>query len=341
MPWIKQQAPPLISVIVPVHNAEKYLCRCIDSILAQTFTNFEVLLIDDGSSDRSGSICDEYAASDQRIRTFHKENGGVSSARNLGLDSAIGEWIVFVDADDYWIEDTALALLYDIAKRHNLDIARGEYVSVDAEENVIHTQDYASKQAFGDKLLERNVFLDNVVCGEFFLVLCLIKHKAIGGLRFDERQIFLEDMKFYMQLLMHSPRCGFLPVTFYAYRKHTSSASITVNAKKIVDSFEMCDFFWSLSDNCIDLEMVSYCRGYAIKMYYWTLQTLSEDPYYKQFDDISSQIHLERLHRETKVRRSLMVIHFGWKIDFILRLSPKSAVRAFRIYSKLRKRLNR
>lgn len=94
-----------ISVIVPVYNVEKYLPRCIDSILAQTFTNFELLLIDDGSKDRSGEICEEYAKKDPRIRVFHKENGGVSSARNLGLDNAKGEWICFADSDDKVSDD--------------------------------------------------------------------------------------------------------------------------------------------------------------------------------------------------------------------------------------------
>lgn len=87
---------PKISVIVPVYNAEKYLHRCIDSILAQTFADFELLLIDDGSTDKSGEICDEYADKDARIRVFHKANGGVSSARNVGLDNALGEYICFV-----------------------------------------------------------------------------------------------------------------------------------------------------------------------------------------------------------------------------------------------------
>ena len=92
---------PKISVIVPVYNTEKYLRRCIDSVLAQTYQDFELLLIDDGSKDSSGAICDEYAAKDARVRVFHKENGGVSSARNLGLDNARGEWVTFVDSDDY------------------------------------------------------------------------------------------------------------------------------------------------------------------------------------------------------------------------------------------------
>lgn len=92
---------PKISVIVPVYNGENYISRCIESILLQTFTDFELLLIDDGSKDNSGNICDKYALKDKRIKVFHKKNGGVSSARNLGLYHAKGEWVSFIDADDY------------------------------------------------------------------------------------------------------------------------------------------------------------------------------------------------------------------------------------------------
>lgn len=97
---------PKISIIVPVYNVEQYLPRCIDSILNQSFADFELLLIDDGSKDKSGAICDEYTAKDSRIRVFHKENGGVSSARNLGLDNSKGDYITFVDADDYLLPNT-------------------------------------------------------------------------------------------------------------------------------------------------------------------------------------------------------------------------------------------
>lgn len=91
----------MISIIVPIYNSENYLNRCVDSILSQTYTDFELLLIDDGSTDGSGTICDEYAEKDSRITVFHKPNGGVSLARNIGLDNARGEWITFCDADDY------------------------------------------------------------------------------------------------------------------------------------------------------------------------------------------------------------------------------------------------
>ncbi len=98
---------PQISVIVPVYKAEKYLHRCIDSILTQTFTDFELILVDDGSPDGSGAICDEYAHKDKRVKVIHKENGGVSSARNAGLDIARGNIICFVDSDD-WVENKFL-----------------------------------------------------------------------------------------------------------------------------------------------------------------------------------------------------------------------------------------
>lgn len=98
---IENKETPLISVIVPVYNAEKTLRECVDSILNQEYKDFELLLVNDGSIDASPSICDEYAAKDERVKVFHKPNGGVSSARNLGLDNAQGEWITFIDSDDY------------------------------------------------------------------------------------------------------------------------------------------------------------------------------------------------------------------------------------------------
>lgn len=116
------ETTPKISVIVPVYKAENYLHRCVDSLLAQTFQDFEILLIDDGSPDRSGEICDEYAKKDKRVRVFHKENGGVSSARNLGLDNARGEWICFVDSDD-WVEEEMFATICSfIQSKEQIDI---------------------------------------------------------------------------------------------------------------------------------------------------------------------------------------------------------------------------
>ena len=119
-----------ISIIVPVYNTEPYLPRCIDSILSQSFTDFELLLVDDGSTDGSGKICDAYAEKDSRIRVFHKENGGVSSARNLGLDEAKGDWVYFVDSDDELLPGGLATLGRSIQK--DVDLIIGGYEQYDS-----------------------------------------------------------------------------------------------------------------------------------------------------------------------------------------------------------------
>ena len=140
---------PDVSIIVPIYNVERYLSRCIDSILSQSFIDFELILLDDGSPDRCGFICDEYAVKDDRIRVIHQENAKISATRNAGLDAAEGEWIAFIDADD-WIhkdylkillagalDDTDIVIcgflniLNDMVK--DADFTRVEYRSVSAE----------------------------------------------------------------------------------------------------------------------------------------------------------------------------------------------------------------
>lgn len=127
---------PLISIVVPVYNVEKFLRSCLDSILFQTYTNWEAILVDDGSNDNSGCICDEYAQKDRRIRVIYKKNGGVSSARNVGIENARGDWFLFCDSDDILYEDT----LHTFVSRINdgIDSVCGGYVEIDElEESVI------------------------------------------------------------------------------------------------------------------------------------------------------------------------------------------------------------
>lgn len=126
---------PKISVVVPIYNVEDYLPRCVDSILGQTFSDFELFLVDDGSPDNCGKICDEYAKIDERTQVIHKENGGLSDARNVALDRATGEYLAFVDSDDY-IASNCLELLYNAAQKHDAKLVVGNMLSVDEEENI-------------------------------------------------------------------------------------------------------------------------------------------------------------------------------------------------------------
>ena len=111
---------PKISIICPIYQAEKTIHRCVDSVLSQTFSDFELLLIDDGSSDASGVICDEYAIKDQRVKVFHKDNGGVASARQMGIDESSGGYTIHIDSDD-WVEPCMLSDLYDYALKYDAD----------------------------------------------------------------------------------------------------------------------------------------------------------------------------------------------------------------------------
>ena len=120
---------PQISVIVPVYKVEKYIHKCVDSILAQTFTDFELWLVDDGSPDHCGAICDEYAQIDTRVKVIHKKNGGLSDARNAALDVMNGKYIFFVDSDD-WISEDALEIMYSALERTGAKVATGNIVSV-------------------------------------------------------------------------------------------------------------------------------------------------------------------------------------------------------------------
>ena len=119
-----------VSIIVPVYNVERFLPKCLDSILNQTFQNFELLLIDDGSSDNSGSICDEYAKKDSRIKVFHQENKGVSFARNLGLDYAQGKYILFVDSDDWVASEYLQDFIRIVDSKKETDIILSGFVNV-------------------------------------------------------------------------------------------------------------------------------------------------------------------------------------------------------------------
>ena len=121
-----QTTSPKVSVIIAVYNAEKFLSRAVDSVLNQTMTDFELLLINDGSKDKSGDICDQYAQQDSRIRVFHQENQGVAKARQVGTDNALGEYVIHCDADD-WIESDELSSLYQKAQQESADMVICDY----------------------------------------------------------------------------------------------------------------------------------------------------------------------------------------------------------------------
>ena len=230
---------PAITIIVPVYKVEQYLSKCIDSIWAQTFQNWELLLIDDGSPDNSGKICDEYALKDSRIKVFHKKNGGVSSARNLGIDNAEGEWITFIDSDDY-IQPGFLEGLYaPIVQGEDVDFIHGGCVNVKNGEIFSINQSY--EYYVGD---DKNILfqkLRGLTVSKLFR-LENVKHWSDGQpLRFDEKMKIAEDMVFTLDYALHVSRYALVPEKGYCYRIDNMQ-SVTKSNKVIPYEIQLNSF---------------------------------------------------------------------------------------------------
>lgn len=208
---------PYISIIVPVYRAEEYLHQCINSILTQTFRDFELLLIDDGSPDNSGQICDEYAQRDGRIRVFHKENGGVSSARNVGLDNAKGKWIVFCDSDD-WVEKDWLESYHNVMN-NNYDIIFQGYIQEHHSSHQIRCiRNVPNNYINTILLLEQNDLLGWTWCKIFKTDII----KA-NNIRFDKTLNINEDLLFTLQYCFYAHSISVLPIAKYHYIIHQDS----------------------------------------------------------------------------------------------------------------------
>ncbi|MDE6091301.1 MAG: glycosyltransferase [Duncaniella sp.] len=208
---------PKISVIVPVYNVEKYLSKCIESILAQTYTNFELLLIDDGSQDSSGRICDEYASKDSRIRVFHQKNSGVSVARNLGLVESRGEWISFIDSDDMIVRNTYqlcsnFFVGYDIIRfSFLLNYTRNSQIlELDTSDDLVN---------YTQKIIARRGIL-GVCCGLFRKKL-FQDNKII----FNKSLISGEDWLVQLQLLLETKSIKIINEPLYIYERNNESST--------------------------------------------------------------------------------------------------------------------
>lgn len=209
----------LISVIVPVYNVEKYLRQCVDSIINQSYKNLQIILIDDGSKDKSGKICDEYAKKDKRIEVIHKENAGVSAARNTGLDNAKGEWVTFIDSDD-WIEKNFCCVLYKKAIEEEADIVLCEY-NRRIEKNIDRIELTSKEEIINSGMHLQNALTPQTGCG--YCTMKLIKKSIIKD-RFDESLEVAEDALFSIQLSNKLNKEVILRKALYNYRMNRESA---------------------------------------------------------------------------------------------------------------------
>ena len=221
---------PTISIIIPVYGVEAFISRCIESVLVQTFTDWELLLVDDGSPDRSGEICDAYAIQDRRIRVFHTPNGGTSRARNRGLDEAKGDWILFADSDD-WLDETCLEHCYQVVMTDQLDLVQHGRMLVNEQGKQVIEYAYATEVMDGDAYV--SAILHNCeVWG------ALISRSFIDSLhlRFQPGLKNGQDVVFILSLLRYAKRIKHISdVLYYYYIDNPGSATHQITSNRMLD----------------------------------------------------------------------------------------------------------
>ena len=288
---------PYISVIVPVYKAESYLHRCVDSLLAQTFQEYEILLINDGSPDGSGEICNAYARQDKRVRVFHKENGGVSSARQYGMEHALGEYIIHADPDD-WVEPTMLTELYAKAKETDVDMVICDFF-VDEKENESRI------------VIQKPSSLDaETVCRELFQHLhgsCwnkLLRKECCEyfGIRFPLGLSYCEDLYVNARLLSKKIRVAYLAKAFYHYDQYINADSLVHRSSEFILKQGRCLREYLRKD----LPKNLFNKIYPYLLYNQSMNVLGDsqpylDDFISDFKDLKSYLTELRVSRKSKM----------------------------------------
>lgn len=262
-----------ISIIVPIYNSEKYLKRCIDSLIGQTYTNLEFLLVDDGSADHSGIICDEYQNRDSRIHVIHTKNRGVSAARNTALEHVSGEYVMFVDSDD-WIENDMCEELLSCAVMNNAMLVTSSAIdSVDVydKDPVMRTVDIQTEFSFLDS------YAPGVVWGTLY------RWDCIKNLRFEEDIFLGEDTLYFAAAVRNCPYIIYTSGQYYHYMIYSSSAAHgRMDDKKMTNLYaweRVCDLF---ADNhrIFDTAKGAYGRQCAYFIHRMVAAKDVKEPYY-------------------------------------------------------------
>lgn len=310
---------PTISVIIPVYNTEKYLRRCLDSIVAQTYKEFECILVDDGSTDGSGKICDEYAVKDNRFHVIHKENGGVATARQAGTDAAIGEYIIHADPDD-WTEPEMLEQMYAKAKETDADVTICDffYTNELGEDTLVNQKPYSFKPH--DVLME--MFGRHRIHGALWNKLTKRSCYLDYNLSFYPGVNFCEDVLIWAQLFQNpNIKISYLPKAFYHY--YQSETSIThSHSPKVIAT--MKKYFVKLEDTLPDTDKyIAKIESANFYFWLWHINICTKDEFIgKKFTDKEIK-HINRRKRD-KIACVLLNHGFERMAKFILSLEkPK------------------
>ena len=276
---------PKISVIVPVYKTEGLLDRCVESIVGQTYKNLEIILVDDGSPDNCPAMCDEWAEKDSRIRVIHKENGGVSSARNAALDIATGDYIGFVDSDD-WIEPEMYSSLIQKISESGKNIALCSYYAVE-----ISGERYECRCVVDKEVLDKDDYFRFIVLGGDggYIWNRLYDADILKEVRFDEDIWYSEDLLLNFKTAQKSNGAAILDKIEYNYVQKRIKEQAWVMNDHSFDSMTAFEIMLSYKD--IPEDVYDCClRGYAAAAFTLLSGVLTNEKYFYKYDDIRSAI---------------------------------------------------
>lgn len=222
-------AVDLVTIVVPVYKVEKYLDKCVESVLAQTYKNIEILLIDDGSPDKCPEMCDSWEEKDKRIRVIHKINNGISAARNTGIKNANGEFICFVDSDDF-VEPNYIKSMLEIQNEKNSDVVFCKIKKVTENGEICETYQNENMDCFSKDPTIQSFFKFNITMSAARL---LIKTNLAKKVLFDEQLKSGEDLNFLLRVLLCNPKCDYVDEFLYNYLKNSNSLTQTKNPETV------------------------------------------------------------------------------------------------------------
>ena len=324
---------PLISIVIPIYNVELYLRRCLDSIIHQTYSNLEIILVEDGSPDKCGDICEEYKLQDNRITIIHKVNGGLSEARNAGLDIATGEYIALVDSDD-WLETNYIQILYDLIKNYNADISICNLHIVYNDDEIINNNnvvvvEYTNIQALEQYFAEYSL--------EMIVAHCkLYKADLFKDIRYPLGKIHEDEYTTY-KLLYSANKVMFTTSCLYYYFQRSDSiigAGFNLNGRyNYLEAIEERILFYKKVSLKILWE--NTIRGYFEEIIYIYNKQIQYNGKKEDFNILQKKAR--RLHKA--------ILSSGFNFKFrayylMFILFPRITIKLHKLYMKARSFLN-
>ena len=304
----------VISVIIPVYNVERYLVKCIDSVLTQSYKDIEIILVDDGSTDSSPLICDQIKEKSDKIVVIHKQNGGLSDARNAGILAATGDYILFLDSDDFWDDKNAVSRLVNRVIKTQADVLNFSYKKYysDTDKKVLCFSELDSMPEGVNNLHDQLSFLTEK--GLYIASACnkMIRRSIFSKELLFRKGIYSEDIEWCAKLMATAKSMDFICENFYCYRQRESSISHTINTKKCEDLCDNIVRCFNLADK-VDDDFRKFMYSYISYQYgtFFVVQSLTESFQKKSINKLEEYKWVLKYYGHNK---KLMVLYIGCKL---------------------------